>query len=390
MKCNSEAYPLSRSKRVIHIHAGLPKTGSSAIQRFLNANREGLADRGLLVPEFGLGERGDHHEWMYLVGGIKGYDRRRAVQGLVRYLLEQRHENILISTEFAYLLMRFGFAGKGYRALRRAGFDLRFHMFVRPQTDFAVSAHPEFLRNLLVDQPFPAFVQKNFLPFALDYGRIAKDLGKVSRGPVSVLPYHRAARQEGVWWPLLDSVGLPIAQADRHAFALPGEVNPSLGPVGVMALTQALRRIDRRAIMKRWGLRRAVRRAVLRVTGGFPAEAERYNPLRPEDRRLLWEQCRTLNDPFAQATWGQDWDDVFAEEFAHRPRVQIYGRLRDDPESENARLHDRLSRRLFRKIRQKTEEIAEKRRQTPSLTRLLGAPVDRLADQAMRRIVRGW
>ncbi|MEM8843303.1 MAG: hypothetical protein AAGD47_16190, partial [Pseudomonadota bacterium] len=71
-------------------------------------------------------------------------------------------DTFLISTEFAYLLMRFGFAAKGYRALRRKGFALKFHLFLRPQTDFAVSAYPEFLRNLLVPQGFRPFVDRNF------------------------------------------------------------------------------------------------------------------------------------------------------------------------------------------------------------------------------------
>ncbi|MEM8699825.1 MAG: hypothetical protein AAGF44_11665, partial [Pseudomonadota bacterium] len=145
-------------KRVIHIHAGLPKTGSSAIQRFLMANRGALRGQGLLVPEAGLGLRGDHHDWMFRLGGLDWWDRRRAVAELVEDLEAAPEEEILISSEFAYLMMRFGFARHGYRILQNKGFALKFHLFLRPQTDFAVSAHPEFLRNLLVERPFPRFV----------------------------------------------------------------------------------------------------------------------------------------------------------------------------------------------------------------------------------------
>lgn len=380
---------MTEPERVIHIHAGLPKTGSSAIQRFLVQNRAALADRGLLVPEAGLGARGDHHEWMYRLGGIAGRDRRDAVTELVAYLEENEAEQVLISTEFAFLMMRFGFAGRGYRALRRRGYRLKFHLFLRPQTDFAVSAHPEFLRNLLVDQPFRRFVETNFLPFARDYGDIVRRLETASDLPVSVLPYHRAARNEGVWWPLLASAGLEVAEPERAGFAPPGEVNPSLGPIGVMALTNALRRIDRREMMRRWGLRRAVRKAVLDVTAKFPAEARRYNPMSPGQRDELWESCRALNDPLARAHWGRDWDDVFEAEKAARPRREVYLRRTDVPGSESAALHDRLARKIFRKIRQKSEDIAAKRSQVWSLKRALGSPVDRLADRAMRRIVRG-
>ena len=374
-------------KRVIHIHAGLPKTGSSAIQRFLLQNRAALAAQGLLVPEAGLGERGDHHDWMFDFGGISPLARRRVIGDLVADLERQPQDQILISTEFAYLMMRFGFARHGYRALRARGFALKFHLFLRPQVDFAVSSHAEFLRNLLVDQPFPAFVETNFLPFARDYGEIVRRLERVSGEPVAILPYTRGARERGVWWDLLESTGW---SGTGEGLEQPGEVNPSLGPIGVAALTTALRRIDRRAMMQRWGLRRAVRLTVLRVTGNFPPEQQRYNPMSLKMRDALWESCRSLNDPLAEQSWGQSWDDVFAAEKAARPRRVVYARRRDHADSEAAQLHDRLSQRLFRRIKEKTRDVAAKRAEEFQWVRTFGTPVDWLADRAMRRIVRGW
>ncbi|MEM7176936.1 MAG: hypothetical protein AAF503_04460 [Pseudomonadota bacterium] len=297
-------------------------------------------------------------------------------------------DTFLISTEFAYLLMRFGFAAKGYRALRRKGFALKFHLFLRPQTDFAVSAYPEFLRNLLVPQGFRPFVDRNFMPFARDYGGIIWRLAAISDEPVSVLPYNRVARDLGIWWPLLESAGLSLSPVDRQSFLTPGPVNESLGPVGVSALRVALRRVDRRNLVHRWGLRRAVRKTVLQVTGNFPSESGRFNPMTRKYRAQLWERCRDLNDPIARAHWGEPWDDIFADELSLLPRFSVYRRQRDDADSERARQHDRMARRLIRRINEASAQISAARSGV-NLVRWFGAPVDRLADRVMKQIVRG-
>ena len=376
------------SRPVIHIHAGLPKTGTSAIQRFLAENKRLLAAKGLIVPEAWLGERGDHHAWMHAIGGLSGGARRHAVSELTDWMVEQPSSTFLLSSEFAYLMLRFGFAGRGYRALRRRGFAVKFHLFVRPQTDFAVSGYPEFLRNLMVPQPFPTFVETNFLPFASDYGDIAQRLEKVSGERVAVLPYNSRARGEGVWWSLLRSADLDMPAHERCEFAVPGEVNPSLGPIGVAALQNALKRMDRRRLASRWGLRLALRKTVLHVTGNFPVEKARFNPLTKTQRRALWERCSNVNDRFALDQWDMPWDEVFPDEAAHLPPFQIYRRFEDDPESAAARQHDRMVNRLMRRVRETRADVAAARREL-NIVRWIGSPLDRLADRAMRRIVRG-
>ncbi|MEM6932157.1 MAG: hypothetical protein AAF526_01090 [Pseudomonadota bacterium] len=379
---------MTATKRILHIHAGLPKTGTSALQRFLALNRDVLAARGLVVPEADLGDRGDHHELFYALGGISPLDRRLAVRRLVDWMEQQGGDTFLISSEFAYLMLRFGFARHGFQALQSRGFSIKFHLFVRPQTDFAVSAYPEFLRNLLFPQGFGAFVDVNFLPFARDYGDIANRLRTVSSEQVGLLPYTQSDRKSGIWWSLLGSLGTQISEGDRFQFEMPGQVNQSLGPVGVAALTIALRKMDRRKLAHRWGLRRALRKTVLRVTGNFPPETDHFNPMTRRFRSELWDACRKVNDPLAQMHWGQPWDEVFFQEHQASPKFNIYRRYQDDPESKDAKRHDRQVYRLLKKINETRREVAAARAEF-SLIRWLGSPLDRLADRAMHRIVKG-
>lgn len=372
---------------VIHVHAGLPKTGTTAIQAFLAGNAGLLAARGLYLPQTGLGPRGDHHDLIIALGGTSWGARARAADALLAEIAESGAREVLVSSELAYFLLNWGLGGRGWRRLRRAGMTLQFHVALRPQCDFVASGYPEFLRNLLLPHPFQSFVERNFLPFAADYAVPLARLARVSGTAPRVLAYTAAARAEGVWWSLLQSVGLTIPAAERAAFVAPGEVNTSLGPVAVMALLNALRRMEREGLLTRFGQRRAMRDVVLRVTHRFPPEPRRFNPMTRLQRRAIWERCATANQAVAQAHWGRDWDEVFAVEAQANPTRCVY--IRHDDTGPDATLHDRLTRRLWRQVQLRQAEITAGRARLPWLTRLIGSPVDHIADRAMRAIIRG-
>ena len=63
----------------IHLHIGAPKTGSTAIQRWLFEHRADLAAAGLLYPEVCLRGYG-HHDLAFLIGG--GYPEWASPQPL--------------------------------------------------------------------------------------------------------------------------------------------------------------------------------------------------------------------------------------------------------------------------------------------------------------------
>lgn len=372
---------------VIHVHAGLPKTGSSALQRFLVLNGGRLRAAGVLVPETGQAEGGAHHPLMFDLAGLNPLVRGAALNDLEQEIRDSGADQVLISSEFLYGVLRWGFAGRALRRLARRGFRLRVHMFVRPQTDFAVSAYPEFLRNMVAGVRFPVFVETNFLPYAGDYREIAAVMARGTGAEVTYLPYNAAARREGVWWSLLDGIGV---EADPEGFEAPGEVNRSLGPAGVSALTQALMRIEREGMVARWGHRKSVRLALLYATHRLRPEEARFNPLTPNRRRRLWEQCGPANEALARAAWGRPWDEVFAEERGQLPEKCIFRREEASPEM--AEHHAWMVRHLYRTARRKiaaVEANAAEHGAGRRLRRLIGRPVDRLADRVMRAMVRG-
>ncbi len=373
---------------VIHIHAGLPKTGSTALQKFLYQNRFLLRPAGLLVPETGMTEGGAHHPFFFEAGGLNPFERSAAVNDLEAEIRDSGARAVLLSSEFVYGVLRWGFAGKALRRLRRRGFELRFHVFIRPQTDFAVSAYPEFLRNMVVGVRFPAFVERIFLPYAGDYRTFTSAMQPFSDVPVNLIPYNRAARREGVWWKLIEATGTAIA--DPEVYAIPGEVNRSLGPAGVSALEQALMRIERTGMVARWGHRKAVRSALLYATHGVSGEETRFNPLMRNERAKLWESCREANDSLAMEAWGMPWDEVFPDEAGERPRKEIF--RREAASEEMIAHHDWMVRHFYRTAKRKIAAVERKAAELSPVQRLrraVGRPVDRLADRVMKSLIKG-
>jgi len=372
---------------VIHIHAGLPKTGSSAIQAFLGANAQRLGTSGLLVPATGRDEAGHHHHLFQSFGGLHPFRAKALCSELECEIAASRHGVVLLLSEFAYLCLRWWLAARTYRRLMRAGHRLIFHLFVRPQADLAVSLYPEVMRNLLTAPDFTTFLSRGVLPEIGDYGRLARRLGTAGAVEVRLLPYTLAARRDGVWWSLLASAGLSVGRHDRLVFIEPGDVNRSPGPVGTAALATAIRQLERRGGIRRIGERLDLRRVALDVVREFPAETRRYQPLSASDREQIGRECAAANEAIAARHFGQPWHEIFNEEAAantSRP-VDVF----DPANPRETELHDMLVARLLDVLVQRRDALARGRaRRRYRAKRLAGAQFDHLAEAMLRQMLR--
>jgi hypothetical protein len=63
-----ERAAVPNSPSCCYVHIGIPRTGSTAIEKFLYENRQILLDRGILYPEVNLRGYG-HHDLAYLLSG---------------------------------------------------------------------------------------------------------------------------------------------------------------------------------------------------------------------------------------------------------------------------------------------------------------------------------
>ena len=88
--------------RNLYIHCGLPKTGTTAIQRFLTAERDKLADLGFDYPQLGLCSFGiAHHNLSNELFGHNDFNPERgSIRDFLDYLERpERKPNVIISSE---------------------------------------------------------------------------------------------------------------------------------------------------------------------------------------------------------------------------------------------------------------------------------------------------
>jgi len=150
-----------------HVHIGVPKTGSTAIQRFASDHRNALRGCGLLYPETALRGLG-HHDLAFLLDG--GYPEWATPQS--RPLEELADElgsecaafegDVLLSSEDFFLFPQ---PERLAELLATTGLatdrDLRIIVYLRRQDDLLVSWHNQQVKAQGFDGSFDASVEQS-------------------------------------------------------------------------------------------------------------------------------------------------------------------------------------------------------------------------------------
>lgn len=229
--------PLRRLRLVLH--AGTPKTGTSALQRALYRHADDLERIGIWYPPADVDPVKKKHQ--YLVGLLLDGDEaalRGRFDDIARAAPPQTH-TIVLSTEG--LFNHWWDYSATSKALLRdvtARFDVRIWTCFRPPVEFAVSQYAQLLRNPKQDAPaygldadLETMLENAWFAKRLDYaGYIREAEAAIGAGNVRAFRYGPDIVQR-----IFHALGAPEPEAEQ--------VHPSLRAAGV-ALMRTVNRYD--------------------------------------------------------------------------------------------------------------------------------------------------
>lgn len=321
-----------RGHKVILLHAGEHKTGTTSIQSMLVSERGTFARQGIHVLRAGQGQDGAHHSLIYT---IQGQRHSRWMSILLRGELEQATlRTVLISSEASKEAIVGGDGNRLIDALRAAGAArVRLLLYVRSPFELANSAYSTKTSQLnLEGATFADFVKAQDAGPAYHYERF---LELAMRDDVDLLvrPYGAAARS---------SIGRDFGEALSIELSCTNEprLNTSLGPVGLEAM-----RIMTTEMMPFSTARRRHLFAALRPVARSLNEQPFWGLDERTEAALGTADQRT--EQFALAVWGRGWREVIG---TRRRALNVF-----DPADEQQRI---LLERALTQMREVAAELA--------------------------------
>ncbi|ACK70712.1 conserved hypothetical protein [Gloeothece citriformis PCC 7424] len=174
----------------VYLHIGMPKTGSTSLQFFIDLNREKLLERGLLYPLSGR-PKGNFIEWTYshdnllleVFNSIVYQPESGGWEEVIKEINTFNPEKVIISDE------NLGYLGYPFRKdpsleyisqykSYLSNFDTKVVIYLRKQDDFLISFYSQVVKTAWYYKDFKHFVAEH----EVDYYKIletwAKEFGK--------------------------------------------------------------------------------------------------------------------------------------------------------------------------------------------------------------------
>lgn len=265
--------------RSVVVHAGLPKTGTSAVQSWLHAHRELLAERGVRYPEHDLDSNGVSSGNVMALAepDRKGAWRvsERAVGQTLAAFVASGHDTLLVSSEL------FGPVVPELAAV--LPHETRFIIYVRDPLELLESGYNQSVKRTRTTRVFevPHDLRGGWLgPAEADLERI---LGSAPSGiSLDVRPYHPDLFEGGsVIADLLAAADLPVG---------PEAVSPDEGRARVNT-SYTLPALEFKRVINHLPIERPLDRALDHLLQSYPDGPADYSFIDPTDYARLREQA---------------------------------------------------------------------------------------------------
>jgi hypothetical protein len=215
-------------KPTLYIHIGRPKVGSSAVQTFLNRNRQALLESGCYYPRTGLYHGASHKfSLVYLPGLadahiVHGLDPEALYQSLIDEIVDSGASSAVISSENFWLADPHQIPG-----ILQEAFDIRIIAYLRRQDDVIISSFIQEIKGgkLHLDHAMDSYLQDPGRLALLDYDEVLSNWER-SFGfrAVSARFFEDLDENDGIEHNFLEFLG--IAPREEFRFS-PGRRNAS-------------------------------------------------------------------------------------------------------------------------------------------------------------------
>jgi hypothetical protein len=312
------------------IHLGLPRTGTTSVQRVLTRLRPELAHAGILYPALTPRSAAEPHlSHQHLGETLDGRrpreERVELLDNLSGQLGGSDADAVLISYEHLCLVPpRRGIATLLAGFFRRHGFAMEILATIKPQAEFLNSTYTWRTQFLREKRAFVDFANAEMGHRTLDYAALFEPWRRVCDGRMTVLALRDPRSDQGLLARFLDAAGLDRARRLLTAEDLGLVENRSPGPVAV----EVCRRLRAQGAQRRLsGRGREVTRFVEEACRQRGLDAVSFKGVDAGHRERIEARWNASNTRLAAVAWGEAWSARVAR--APEAEINELARTRD-------------------------------------------------------------
>jgi hypothetical protein len=309
--------------KVLFLHAGPPKTGSTTIQQFFRDNADLFARQGLLRPRTGTAHRSHYHFDL-----VEAFSPERTADPLRAALKAEIEENgrpdrVFISAEhFAAKLGTAAYLASLTTFCRELGYRLQVIAYVRPPAALLNSLYTQSVKSWRQVPFIDQFVAREIGGGRHDYMRLFAALRRNGDASLTLRPFNREVLARGL---TIDMCGIMGLATEGEALADSGEeANVSPGPMTVAAFERLRRRVSREFPDLTRDDLAPLTWPLVRAAGAEGWNEEKYGGLTPESARRIEAAFRESNRELARLHWQREWDHIFSEKETAAPPYNVF------------------------------------------------------------------
>lgn len=298
------------------VHIGVPKTGSTALQRTLNRNASALEEAGILYRTTADGANGAAKHQRLAMELLR--DRNSERLGLERFQLGElltgtAADTVVLSSEaFSDPKMDHARIADFLAFIRAHDFEPTAVVYVRAQPSLANSSYSQKVKTFNYSDPFNDFLDVQLASKNWRYSqRLAPWINQMRLNLV-VAPFTQENIGPDIAAKMLKMAGVPADQVDAAAMAPAPQVNETPGPMAVAGFRLLMRMRPRGR--KEWRSSSASNMAIKEAKRRGWYE-ERFVGLDGAALSRIEEACEQDNEGFANRFLGRPWRDVFAADY---------------------------------------------------------------------------